>query len=77
MHTHECRGCNAQYDEAAWRGLALVETQGPDELRDLFTDWPWSREAALEVRRCTCGLTLAWLMARSRAHDASEHRAMM
>ena len=61
MHTHECRGCNARYDETAWHRLALVETQGPDQLRDLFTDWPWSRDMTLEVRRCACGLKVAWL----------------
>jgi hypothetical protein len=58
---HECCGCNAQYDASTWRRLALVETLAPDHLRDLFTEWPWSREATLEVRRCTCGVTLAWL----------------
>jgi hypothetical protein len=64
MAAHECRGCYARYDVDAWRSLPFVETLGPDQLRDLFTDWPWSRDAKLEVRRCTCGLTLAWLAAR-------------
>ena len=75
-HTHECRGCNAQYDEGAWRGLALVETQKPDQLRDIFTDWPWSRDASLEVRRCTCGLTLAWLTTSRRAETTQPSIAL-
>src|SRR6266404_2407404 len=61
MHTRECRSCRASYDDAAWRGLALVESAGPDQLRDLFTDWPWSRDAVLEVRRCACGAPVARL----------------
>ena len=61
MHTRECRECAKSYDDEAWRGLPLVERAGPDDLRDLFTDWPWSREAVLEIRRCACGSQLAHL----------------
>jgi len=76
-HTHECRGCNVRYDTDAWRSLPFVETLGPDQVGDLFTEWPWSREETLEVRRCACGATLAWLTTRSRVRDLTEHRAMM
>jgi hypothetical protein len=61
MHTHECRGCNAHYDSVAWTSLALVETLRPDQLGDIFTEWPWSQKATLEMRRCACGATLASL----------------
>jgi hypothetical protein len=48
-----------------------VETLGPDEARGVFTEWPWSRELTLEVRRCGCGTTLAWLTLRTLARDVA------
>ncbi len=69
MSTHDCRGCNAHYDGAAWASLALVETLRPDQVGDIFTEWPWSRDATLEVRRCACGATVASLHTRARAES--------
>jgi hypothetical protein len=60
-HTHDCRGCNAHYDGAAWASLVLVERLRPDQVGDIFTEWPWARDATLEVRRCACGSTVTSL----------------
>lgn len=38
-----------------WSELALVDRIAREHATDLFTDWPWARDAVLEVRRCTCG----------------------
>jgi hypothetical protein len=59
------------YDSNAWHALPFVETLGPDEARGVFTEWPWSRELTLEVRRCTCGATLTWLTLRSLTRDVA------
>jgi hypothetical protein len=50
-----------RYDADAWRALPFVETLGPEQTRDIFTEWPWSRASTLEVRRCTCGRTVTSL----------------
>jgi len=70
MSTHECRGCNARYDAVSWRSLPFVEALGPDESRDVFTEWPWSRDSTLELRRCACGQTVASLESRRASHAA-------
>jgi hypothetical protein len=76
MSTHECRGCNVHYDVDAWRALPFVETLGPAEARDVFTEWPWPRDAMLEVRRCTCGQTITSLSSdKASAERGASHAA--
>jgi len=38
-----------------WAELALVDRIDREHATDLFSEWPWSPSAVLEVRRCACG----------------------
>jgi hypothetical protein len=50
-----CSVCATRYDEASWNQLAFVERVDRMDATDVFSEWPWPRDAVLEVRRCTCG----------------------
>ena len=39
----------------SWSELALVDRIDREHATDLFSEWPWSPSAVLEVRRCACG----------------------
>ena len=39
----------------SWTELALVDRIDREHATDLFSEWPWSPSAVLEVRRCACG----------------------
>jgi hypothetical protein len=45
------------FDRAQWDALALVDRLGADALQRMVLNWP--RDAFVEIRRCTCGHTMA------------------
>jgi hypothetical protein len=52
-----CAHCGAVFDRAEWDALALVDRLGADTLQRMVLNWP--RHAFVEIRRCTCGHTMA------------------
>ncbi len=51
-----CGVCRRSYDPAAWDGLAIVKTLPSSSIQPhLSVPAGWS----IELRRCTCGATLA------------------
>ena len=57
-----CGRCARAFDPAAWASLRVVERLRYEQLRDLLTEWPWTRDTLLEVRACRCGATLSQLV---------------
>jgi hypothetical protein len=52
-----CARCGAVFDRAEWDALALVDRLGRDKLQRMVLNWP--RDTCVEIRRCTCGHTMA------------------
>jgi hypothetical protein len=52
-----CARCGAVFDRAQWDALAVVDRLGADTLQRMVLNWP--RDAFVEIRRCTCGHTMA------------------
>jgi hypothetical protein len=72
--THVCTACAARHHHADFLRLALVERLDAGQLDELITCWPWRADAALELRRCSCGATLGWLD-ETRAQERSRSSA--
>jgi hypothetical protein len=52
-----CHACGKTYGEAAWRSLRVAERIEAAAVRRLVSPWP--EGVAIEVRRCSCGRTIA------------------
>ncbi len=65
-----CSACAAHHDEVAWKDLAFVERIDRADASDLFSEWPWPRDAAVEVRRCTCGAPVSRVVESRAPRDA-------
>ena len=58
MSTHtRCALCGSAFDAAAWAALDLLETLGSSVIANHTVAWPAG--ATIEIRRCTCGRSLA------------------
>jgi len=55
----ECRRCKRALEDAAWTALPILARLEQKDLGDLLSEWPWSRDAVLEVRACKCGETVS------------------
>jgi hypothetical protein len=52
-----CGRCGLSCSDPAWFEFELLERMASDRIRELVTRWP--DQAAIEVRRCTCGHVIA------------------
>lgn len=54
-----CSRCFVEHAADRWSDLAHVTSLRSSEVTAHMTAWPWQDDAVIEVRRCTCGSTLA------------------
>jgi hypothetical protein len=66
--TARCARCGAVFERAEWDALALVDRLGRDKLQRMVLNWP--RDAVVEIRRCTCGHTMARIDVQRRVRAA-------
>ena len=65
--SRSCGRCERAFDAATWESLRVVDRMRREALRDIVSEWPWSNDAFLEVRVCTCGATVTRLVDSGRA----------